>query len=670
MDVEWIIPYRQAFPWSARAAHALAALVGGALYARAAVSQRRLPHQRPGGASASAALALDLVLLLPLLAVNAVLPFCFDSNGDELLSRLAVTFAATWLGSFKAVGAALGRGPLAQAPWTPAQYTLLYAAPVYPSAGCTGGAASAPKASSGGAAPSSASPSPSPSPGAARQRLQSAQQGQQGGQQQGQQQGQKQEQRPHRPPRLQGRLADDAGSLSELLLALAGNATALAACAAALVRHDIPPWPRMYVYALALYAFVSVLMGVPAALIRGLLGVTLVPPFDRPWLSHSAADYWGRRWNNTTSLHLRSLVYDVVAEGCWVRPGGHAMAALGGGGATLAGGGGGVGGAAPGRGGGGGGGAARLGSAGGLLASFLSCNNLAEMAAAGSRPGSPDDRSARRRPQSPALLRRRGDASSPTRDGGSPAAADVAAAAAAAAPPSTPAGNTRSRARAAATATATVSIASYDLEKRHPPHGLSSAFQNGGGGVGGFGGGASGGGVVSASPSPVRDNGDANGGGGYHGALNGAGGLLSARDAPPPLVALAPAPAPSQTRRDLGVLASFFVSGVFHEIILLFVVPDPSLGWWFAFFTVQAPLMVCERAALRWLRARGVPLPTALRRAVTTVLLLGVARLLFFPPIENRSDLALRVAGAVTAQFAALARGVSGSAAAAMAALA
>lgn len=643
MDLDWIVPYREALPWSTRAGHALAALAGGALYTRAVVSRRVLPHQQPSSPPAgrpqwwrteTAALCLDLLLLSPVLVLNTLLPFWFDANGDELLSRLALSFMATWLGSFKAIGAALGRGPLAQAPWTPAQYALLYAAPVYPSAGCTGGTVPAPKASSasgppaaqggsgspaavvqaggrlrGGRTPLSPSLMSSPSTLAAKVAARVR----------------RQQQHPASPDqpladadaedkqagasgeRLQGRLADDAGSLPELLLALVGNASVLAACAYVLVAYDIPPWPRSYVYALGLYGFVCVLMGVPAAMIRGGLGVTLVPPFDKPWLCHSVADYWGRRWNNTTSLHLRSLVYDIVVDGRWVRVGGHAAAAATAAEAAVGGGvaaGGGAGGAAAGNGGnanvsgaadGGGVSVRRLGSAGGLLDRYLSTANLAELVAAGaagSRPGTPDRA----------------------------AGAGGRQTAVAPAPATTPAANTRSRARAAATATVTLS--SFDLGKKYPASSSRLAA-----GESAFSG--------SASPSPVRGGGSG-----------------------PAVVALAPAPPPSQLRRDLGVFTAFFVSAIFHEIILCLVVPNAALGWWFGFFVLQAPLMVAERTALRALRRRNIELPTLLRRAFTTALLLSVSRVFFFTPIEVKSDLAQRVAEAVAGNFSALGRGV------------
>ena len=45
---------------------------------------------------------------------------------------------------------------------------------------------------------------------------------------------------------------------------------------------------------IALYAFITFLMDGPAALLIAVLGMRVVPPFDKPWLSTSVGDYWGR----------------------------------------------------------------------------------------------------------------------------------------------------------------------------------------------------------------------------------------------------------------------------------------------------------------------------------------------------------------------------------------
>lgn len=61
--------------------------------------------------------------------------------------------------------------------------------------------------------------------------------------------------------------------------------------------------------------FLGIIMDGPASLLTSLVGLSIVPTFDQPWLSSSLADFWGRRWNVTTSSVLRTVVYDVVVEG-------------------------------------------------------------------------------------------------------------------------------------------------------------------------------------------------------------------------------------------------------------------------------------------------------------------------------------------------------------------
>lgn len=45
---------------------------------------------------------------------------------------------------------------------------------------------------------------------------------------------------------------------------------------------------------LGLCAFISFLMDGPAAVLIAALDMRVVPPFDKPWLSTSLADWWGR----------------------------------------------------------------------------------------------------------------------------------------------------------------------------------------------------------------------------------------------------------------------------------------------------------------------------------------------------------------------------------------
>ncbi|KAJ9530432.1 hypothetical protein QJQ45_000809 [Haematococcus lacustris] len=56
-------------------------------------------------------------------------------------------------------------------------------------------------------------------------------------------------------------------------------------------------------------------MDLPATVVTSLVDLRIVPTFDSPWLCTSLADFWGRRWNITTSSVLRVLVYDPIVEG-------------------------------------------------------------------------------------------------------------------------------------------------------------------------------------------------------------------------------------------------------------------------------------------------------------------------------------------------------------------
>lgn len=83
-----------------------------------------------------------------------------------------------------------------------------------------------------------------------------------------------------------------------------------------LVGSDMGPSPlQSLLLAIGLYCFVGVLMDGPGSVACGLLGFKILPTFDQPWMSSSLADFWGRRWNITTSHLLRALIYDPIVEG-------------------------------------------------------------------------------------------------------------------------------------------------------------------------------------------------------------------------------------------------------------------------------------------------------------------------------------------------------------------
>ncbi|KAI8470185.1 MAG: hypothetical protein J3K34DRAFT_510765 [Monoraphidium minutum] len=117
-----------------------------------------------------------------------------------------------------------------------------------------------------------------------------------------------------------GRLGDSAGAPGAVAARFAGYCGFLLVMMWVLAQ-PLPPIVIHWVSAYGLYAFVSAVMGGPALLL-GLIGLEVVPPFDRPWLSTSLADFWGRRWNNSIGQTLRCLTYDPIVEGRLVAAGG------------------------------------------------------------------------------------------------------------------------------------------------------------------------------------------------------------------------------------------------------------------------------------------------------------------------------------------------------------
>ena len=79
-------------------------------------------------------------------------------------------------------------------------------------------------------------------------------------------------------------------------------------------------------------------------------------------------------------------------------------------------------------------------------------------------------------------------------------------------------------------------------------------------------------------------------------------------------------------------------------------------GVWLAFFALQVPLIVAERAILRAFRRAGVTLPELLRIAGTWLVVMGSA-VLFWWPVEHYG-VSQEVAGAVTKGAAAALRGL------------
>jgi hypothetical protein len=74
------------------------------------------------------------------------------------------------------------------------------------------------------------------------------------------------------------------------------------------------PYPRAFLYGIALYFILSSIMDGPGAFFSSWLGVPVSPHFDQPWLSSSVVTFWSRRWDLAAGNVLRQLIYDPIVE--------------------------------------------------------------------------------------------------------------------------------------------------------------------------------------------------------------------------------------------------------------------------------------------------------------------------------------------------------------------
>jgi len=73
------------------------------------------------------------------------------------------------------------------------------------------------------------------------------------------------------------------------------------------------------VHAFTVYLFLAAILNVASFIGLVLFDVTSVDSFNCPFLATSFSDLWRRRWNFMTSLVFRSLSYDIVVDGSFVR---------------------------------------------------------------------------------------------------------------------------------------------------------------------------------------------------------------------------------------------------------------------------------------------------------------------------------------------------------------
>ncbi|XP_057960730.1 acyl-CoA--sterol O-acyltransferase 1-like [Malania oleifera] len=68
-------------------------------------------------------------------------------------------------------------------------------------------------------------------------------------------------------------------------------------------------------YCFHIYLCLEIMLAMAATLARAMLGVELEPQFNKPYLSSSLQDFWGRRWNLMVPSILRPAVHDPVLRG-------------------------------------------------------------------------------------------------------------------------------------------------------------------------------------------------------------------------------------------------------------------------------------------------------------------------------------------------------------------
>ncbi|RLM56233.1 putative long-chain-alcohol O-fatty-acyltransferase 4 [Panicum miliaceum] len=76
-------------------------------------------------------------------------------------------------------------------------------------------------------------------------------------------------------------------------------------------KDTLHPYAAFALYGVVMYCVLDSLL--PCLAVAGrALGMEMEPQFDRPYLSASLGDFWGRRWNLVASAALRAAVHDPV----------------------------------------------------------------------------------------------------------------------------------------------------------------------------------------------------------------------------------------------------------------------------------------------------------------------------------------------------------------------
>ncbi|PNH10445.1 putative long-chain-alcohol O-fatty-acyltransferase 8 [Tetrabaena socialis] len=111
---------------------------------------------------------------------------------------------------------------------------------------------------------------------------------------------------------------------------------------------------------------------------------------------------------------------------------------------------------------------------------------------------------------------------------------------------------------------------------------------------------------------------------------------------------------PSRGRRFLGTLITFFVSGLWHELVCYSMTGATTRGYWTLLFSMQAPILMLEGELKRVVRPAGVRVPPVLARFITHGIFLLELTLLWYPPMVSTGMLAsmIRKGDEMTASLA------------------
>lgn len=126
------------------------------------------------------------------------------------------------------------------------------------------------------------------------------------------------------PVRLRADKKPDQTSPSGLGLVSAAVMAALLAVIVSLYRYEerMSRYLLLTLYSFHMYLALELVLACAAAAARALLGLDLEPQFDRPYLSESLRDFWGRRWNLSVPAVLRPCVYRPVRAALGSAPAG------------------------------------------------------------------------------------------------------------------------------------------------------------------------------------------------------------------------------------------------------------------------------------------------------------------------------------------------------------